>query len=221
MKKLIFVVLALLCLNNVMFSQNRYAKKKMQSTYYGMKLSGGIITTKEENSQVGNESDYVVHEIKYSQASPMMSAGFFAQKSAGFLFYQANLLYTNYNVSYNVTSYDNRQVAPILKEYFHYIDFEVFGGLNINNFRIGVGPVVHVLAGHNSELTSIPEYQDKIKGHTFGFKSGLGYNIDRYFIDLKYENSFRTVGDHIYYGNRKSTWKGTPSNVTLSFGVGF
>ena len=114
------------------------------------------------------------------------------QKHAGFLFYQANLSYSYFKTKYDVKSYDNRNFSPVMSESFHHIDFNVVGGLLINNFRIGVGPVVHVLGGYNSELEVIPEYNNRIKSHTFGFTSSVGYNFKGLFIDLIYENSFRS-----------------------------
>ncbi|MFZ1705687.1 MAG: hypothetical protein WAT79_15155 [Saprospiraceae bacterium] len=200
-------------------AQKRYMKA--QTFFYGPKISSAFITTPQEHSLVGNENDYVVHDIMYKNSSPIYSSGIFIQKHAGFLFYQANLSYSYFKANYDVTSYDNRDFSPTMEEKFHYIDFNLTAGLLINNFRIGVGPVVHFLAAYDSELEVIPEYNNRIKTNTFGFTSGVGYNFGPIFVDLKYENSFRSIGDHIYYGPRKSSFKGSPNNISLSVGYGF
>ena len=200
-------------------AQNRYTKA--QTFFIGPKISSGYIITPQEHSLVGNENDYVVHDIMYRNSSPMFSGGIFAQKHAGFLFYQSSLTYTYFKTNYDVTSYDNRNFSPVMSEKFHYIDWHVTGGLLIGNFRLGVGPVIHFLGGYKSDLEIIPEYNNRIKKTTFGFTSGVGYNFGNIFIDVKYENSFRTIGDHIYYGPRKSSFKGSPNNFSLHVGYGF
>lgn len=219
MKKLILsiVFLSLLVLQGQ--SQRRFSKE--QSFFIGPKFSTGFITTAQEHSLIGNENDYVVHDIMYNKSSPMYSGGLFMQKNAGFLFYQANLAYTYFKSSYDVISYDNRNFSPVMDEQFHYIDLSISGGLRINKFRIGVGPVIHFLAASDSELEVIPEYNSKFKSTTFGFISGIGYDFGNIFIDLKYENSFRSIGDHIYYGPRKSAFKGSPNNFSVHIAYGF
>ncbi len=210
-------MLSILCISAN--AQGRFKKEK--TFFFGPKISVAYITTPQEHSLIGNDNDYVVHDIMYSSSSPMYSGGLFMQKHAGFLFYQANLSYSYFKTKYDVKSYDNRNFSPVMSESFHYIDFNVVGGLLINNFRIGVGPVVHVLGGYNSELEVIPEYNNRIKSHTFGFTSSVGYNFKGLFIDLRYENSFRSIGDHIYYGERKSSFKGSPNNFSINLGYGF
>src|SRR5690606_23025066 len=200
-------------------AQRRYAKE--QSFFIVPKLSAAYIIAPQEHSLVGNENDYVVHDIMYSNSSPMYSGGIFAQKHAGFLFYQSSLSYSYFKSNYDVKSYDNRDFSPVMSEQFHYIDFNISGGLLIDNFRLGVGPVVHFLGGYQSDLEVIPEYNNRIKKITYGFTSGIGYNFGNIFIDVKYENSFRSIGDHIYYGPRKSSFKGSPNNFSVHVGYGF
>lgn len=219
MKKLIFSILLPALFVIAGQAQSRYSKE--QTFFFGPKMGAAYIITPQEHSLVGNENDYVVHDIMYSNSSPMYSGGMFMQKHAGFLFYQANLTYSFFTANYDVKSYDNRNYNPVMKEKFHYVDFIMTGGLLIDNFRIGVGPVVHVLAGYHSDLEIIPEYNNRIKSHTFGFTSGIGYNFGSIFVDIKYENSFRSIGDHIYYGPRKSSFKGSPNNFSLTVGYGF
>lgn len=219
MKKL--VLLILLCYAGIQQSEAQRRYSKEQSFFIGPRLSAGYIVAPQEHSLVGNENDYVVHDIMYANSSPMFSGGIFAQKHAGFLYYQSSLSYTYFKSNYDVKSYDNRNFNPEMSEKFHYIDFNVSGGLLINNFRLGVGPVVHFLGGYASDLEVIPEYNNRIKKVTFGFTSGVGYNFGNIFVDLKYENSFRSIGDHIYYGPRKSSFKGSPNNFSIQVGYGF
>lgn len=219
MKKLIFLLFIGLTIASLGTAQKRYSKE--QTFFYGPKLSVAYIITPQEHSLVGNNNDYVVHDIMYNNSTPMYSGGFFMQKHAGFLFYQSNVAYNYFKSNYDVKSYDNRDFSPVMSESFHYIDFNLSGGLLINNFRIGVGPVLHILAGYRSDLEVIPEYNNRIKSTTFGFTGGIGYNFGNIFIDLKYENSFRSIGDHIYYGHRKSSFKGSPNNFSLHLAYGF
>ncbi len=196
----------------------QYNKKtdREERLMFGIRLGGGIVTTEVENSLVGNESDFLVHEIQFKSADPIWTFGMYAHKKAGYLFYQGNLSFTTYGVNYTVKSYDNRKFPPNMSERFYYTDMHLMGGLMIEKVRIGVGPMIHILLHDESELEIIPEYNNRIKSHTFGFVIGAGYQVKNIYLDLKFENSFRTVGDHIYYGDIKSSFKGTPSNLIFS-----
>jgi len=214
--KTTLILYTLLMLTTHMQAQYNKKADREERLILGVRMGGGIITTEVENSLVGNESDFLVHEIQFKSADPIWTAGLYAHKKAGYLFYQGNLSLTTYGVNYNVKSYDNRKFPSEMSERFYYTDLHLMGGLMIEKVRIGVGPMIHILLHDESELEIIPEYSNRIKSHTFGFVIGAGYNVKNVFLDLKFENSFRTVGDHIYYGDIKSSFKGTPSNLIFS-----
>jgi len=192
---------------------------KSEPLRIGIKVAGGAIVTRPEISYLGNNTDNYLSMVELSHATPQTSFGIFAQKKFGWLFAEANALYSNYGMVFNVADYSgDKQDLHQMKEQFSYVDLQVMGGLYSHGFRISVGPVMHILSGHSSELTDLQNYNEKIRKISYGFSGAIGYNLSRFSFDLKYDKAFRTVGDHIYYGYKKSPFLETPDAITFSIG---
>ena len=221
MKKL-FLAIILLGMGINLKAQYSSKVKEMYGSSYGVKASIGSIVTRPEITYVGNEIDYVIHEIELINTQPQYSFGAFGRKKFGWLYTDVTAMYSAYGMNYQVTSYVE-EGAPVktMSEKFGYLDLQVMGGLTRNGFRMAVGPVMHILANHSSELEDLYNYNQKLRSISYGFSGSVGYDLGRFSFDLKYDKAFRTVGDHIYYGNKKSLFLETPDaiNVTVSYAL--
>ena len=217
MKKLFFALLMILCFVQVDAQYSKKQKEKFGSKY-GIKLVGGAILARSELTEVGNKEDnYVIHQIQLNRTLPQISFGLFGQKKFGWLYAVGSVLYSSYGMVFDVTSFVTEEGPSFqLTEKFGYIDLQVMGGLTSHGFRISVGPVMHILANHNSELANLENYNQNLRKTSYGFSGALGYDIGRFCFDLKYDKAFRTVGDHIYYGDKKSLFLETPDALSLS-----
>lgn len=202
----------------------QYSKKsrEREATRMGIKLSGGAIMAREETVYIGSGKDQIVHEIQLSNALPQYSAGFWVQKRFGWLYSEVNALYTYYGMAFDVTTYkeDGRPPKRMI-ERFGYIDLQAMGGLFSNNFRLGVGPVMHILTNQKSQLLNLENYNQKLRNVSYGFSFAVGYDLGRFSIDLKFDKAFRTIGDHIYYRYSKSQFFETPDGLTLAIAYSF
>lgn len=217
MKKLFFALLMILCFVQVDAQYSKKQKEKFGSKY-GIKLVGGAILARSELTEVGNKKDnYVIHQIQLNRTLPQISFGLFGQKKFGWLYAEGSVLYSSYGMVFDVTSFVTEEGPSFqLTEKFGYVDLQVMGGLTSHGFRISVGPVMHILANHNSELANLENYNQNLRKTSYGFSGALGYDIGRFCFDLKYDKAFRTVGDHIYYGDKKSLFLETPDALSLS-----
>lgn len=217
MKKLFFSLLMILCFVQVDAQYSKKQKEKFGSKY-GIKLVGGAILARSELTEVGNKEDnYVIHQIQLNRTLPQISFGLFGQKKFGWLYAEGSVLYSSYGMVFDVTSFVTEEGPSFqLTEKFGYVDLQVMGGLTSHGFRISVGPVMHILANHNSELANLENYNQNLRKTSYGFSGALGYDIGRFCFDLKYDKAFRTVGDHIYYGDKKSLFLETPDALSLS-----
>jgi hypothetical protein len=217
MKKLFFALLMILCFVQVDAQYSKKQKEKFGSKY-GIKLVGGAILARSELTEVGNKEDnYVIHQIQLNRTLPQISFGLFGQKKFGWLYAEGSVLYSSYGMVFDVTSFVTEEGPSFqLTEKFGYVDLQVMGGLTSHGFRISVGPVMHILANHNSELANLENYNQNLRKTSYGFSGALGYDIGRFCFDLKYDKAFRTVGDHIYYGDKKSLFLETPDALSLS-----
>jgi hypothetical protein len=205
-------------------TQAQYTKKNREryAARYGVKLSTGAILAREEITYIGNEKDQIIHQIKLADAMPQFNAGFWGQKRFGWLYSDLNVLYSRYGMRYDATTFTTSG-APTQRrtERFGYVDFQVMGGLISNGFRIGVGPVMHILAHHDSELVSLENYSQKLRKVSYGFSGAIGYDMGKISIDIKYDKAFRTIGDHIYYRYKKSQFFETPDGITFAVAYSF
>ena len=202
----------------------QYSKKtrEREATRYGVKISGGAILSREETIYIGNEKDQIVHEIQLAETLPQYNIGFWAQKRFGWLYSEVNVLYSYYGMAFDVTTYmeESRPKTKMI-ERFGYLDLQAMGGLFSNNFRFGVGPVMHILTNQHSQMLRLENYNQKLRHVSYGFSFAVGYDMDNFSIDLKYDKAFRTIGDHIYYRYSKSQFFETPDGITLSVAFSF
>jgi hypothetical protein len=202
----------------------QYTKEKLErySARYGLRVSTGFILAREEATDIGLYADQVFHHIELKQALPQYNAGFFFRQRFGWLFADASVLYNRYGMIYNSTTFtDTGFPTRSNTERFGYVNTQVMGGLISDNFRFSVGPMMFLLAHHNSQLISLENYSQKLRRVSYGFSGAIGYDVGRFSFDLKYDKAFRTIGDHIYYRYRKSKFFETPDGVTLSVSIAF
>jgi hypothetical protein len=202
----------------LIFSSKGYT----QDATYGFKGGIAAIIAGAEITEVGDEEQVFTHEVKFTGASPSYQAGFFFNKKFNSIFFQSDLLYNHYSMNYLVrssiyTDIPNEEVG----ENFHYIDFGLRAGLTANGFSLGWGPTWHRLVGYSAALSFIPRYNDKPRKNSYGFVGFLMYEYEQLVVEIKYENTFRTIGDHIYYGNSKSKFRETPDQLSILFGWAF
>lgn len=187
---------------------------------FGVKIAYGAVLSRPETTVVGNEDNFLIYEVAIENTKPVFQAGLFAQKKIGYLWVEGDLMYSTYGNEFEVKSYLTAEIpVDYYEERFHYIDFQVLGGIHANNFRVGVGPVIHMLVSHKNGLVLPDVYNARPRGLSYGFSGNIGYDWDRLKFDVKFENAFRSVGDHIYYGERQSKFKGTPDMITFSVGI--
>jgi hypothetical protein len=62
-------------------------------------------------------------------------------------------------------------------------------GLKAGAFKMGIGPVVTFLISDDSDLERITDYDLQWNNATVGFQAGIGLDIKKLAIDLKYEGS--------------------------------
>lgn len=78
--KNLFVLLFILIGTLSATAQYSSKAKESYASRYGFKISGGAIVTRPEITFIGNEQDYVVHQVELSNSSPQFAAGLWGQK---------------------------------------------------------------------------------------------------------------------------------------------
>jgi hypothetical protein len=188
----------------------------------GVKTSVGVSLAPNETTYSGQVFDYINHEVTYKGSNIVKSIGVFGQQKFGYLFGRAELSYTTFTQEYDVRSFVQfGQGTQNVFERYDFIDFQLLAGLTHENLRFGVGPVAHILVGYSPALDFISGYSDNNRAITYGFTTSVGVDAGMFSIDVRYENNFRTIGQHISYGDRNSGFESKPHVVNITLGVSF
>jgi len=188
----------------------------------GFKVAAGKVIAGETSAMIINQESRITHDVDFLNFSPSKSIGIYANRDFGFLFVQGEALYTSYSANYLVRSYIDENVPePNITEEYNNLDLHVIGGIKINNLRIGVGPVLHKSIDFNSGLNNFDFYNEKRRDTNMGFQAMIAYELGPVRIDLKYEDNFSKVGDHIYNGDSSTKFKSDISAISLGLGIGF
>lgn len=189
---------------------------------YGVRTSIGVSLAANETTYAGEVFDYINHEVTYQGSNLVKSLGVFGQRKFGPLYVRGEATYTTFEQEYRVRSFIQFGQAPkTLQETYQFIDFNIMSGLTHKNVRLGVGPVAHILIDRTEPLDFISGYSETNRVLTWGFVTSVGFDAGRLSLDVRYENSFRRIGDHINYGNRDAGFEGRPHVVSLVAGFSF
>lgn len=187
---------------------------------YGGKVSIGKVLAGEETTYVGQPFDFIEHQVTYEGSSSVKNIGAFYQHKFGWLYMRTDLGFTAVDQRYQVESFvPVENPLDFAIDRFQFIDLQVMGGLTKDNWRFGAGPVAHILVGSDSELDFIEGFQSKMRGITYGFSGGVGYDAGRLHLDVRYEVAFRNVGDHLYYVNRMARSLNKAHQINFTIGV--
>ncbi len=185
-------------------------------TKFGVKLNYSASINSAETSYIGSNSDIPSYQLEYQKSLPSFSAGAYVQHRSGNLFGQAELLINRSKNQFSSTSFNDDAAADgIFDETSTFIQIPVIAGVYHNGISVGVGPMFHFLVDHQSELEAISYYEKDTRVLSAGFQVQVGFDVSHFHFDLRYENTFRTVGDHINYGTRPSGFQSNPNVITL------
>jgi opacity protein-like surface antigen len=131
--------------------------------------------------------------------------GLFSQITLGGLFIQPELLLATSGGVIKVHDITNN-TTTLKDQRFTKVDLPVLVGAKMGPLRIGVGPVASMVLNSKSELTDLSGYDDKFKKATFGYQAGIGLDIWKLAIDLKYEGNLSKLGDGVTVAGEKRSF---------------
>ena len=187
-------------------------------------LRGGLSSADLEPSSflvVGNNS-FNDLKVEVEDAGYGYHLGLFMQAKIGNFFIQPEILYNSMSTDYKITdiSFEN-SVTSIKEEQFNDLDIPVMVGFKWLFLRLGGGPVGHVHLDSTSGLFDIDGYSEDFKSVRFGWQAGIGLDIWKLVIDLKYEGNFNNFGDHITIGGQQFDFDTGDNRMIVSVGLAF
>ncbi len=188
----------------------------------GLKL--GMSSTDIEASDLNVFDQNGIRELSMSieNANYGFLVGGFMRIPIKKFFIQPEVLFNSNSVDYRVTDFRTQGfVDTILREKYQYLDIPLMMGFKYGPLRLNGGPVGHIFLGSDTELNSIQDYGQMFKTMEYGWQAGIGLDIWKIALDLRYEGNFSKFGDHINIGGQQLSFDDSPARFVATVGYTF
>ena len=207
--KLVTLLLMSLLTSSLSFSQIKFG------------IRGGINSSKLNSSTEVITGDYKITCPNYSVIG--YHAGLISQIKLFSFFIQPELLYSHINNDLNVYNLNsaNPEDATAVKQTINRIDIPVLVGFKLSILKLEAGPVASFVISNNSDLSSITEYDLQWNKATIGYQAGIGLDIGKIALDVKYEGNLSKLGTGITIGNTTTSFDTRLNQIIVSIGFFF
>jgi Outer membrane protein beta-barrel domain len=222
MKKLIFTGLAFLI---TCFAQAQLVK-------FGIKLgaSGTTANLRKATSYEGSTSGGGYKEISVDKGSLQLGfhAGLTSRLTLGKFVVIPEAYFSSIQNEMKLTDLSTKNVSTVANSMTR-LDIPVLVGVKLAKiFRVNAGPVGSVLLKQRSgvktklaELLSGEQIDDDPDKFSFGFQAGMGVDISKLTLDLRYESNLGWLGSGIVISNQMRSFDSRTRQIVLSLGILF
>jgi len=184
-------------------------------------LSTSDVTT--DQIRVKNGEDLDALGISIANANYGVHFGAVVQAQIGdHFFLQPEALISSTSIDYKVEDFgETETIKNIARESYQYLDLPIMMGVKFGPLRLQAGPVAHKFLNSNSDLTDIDAYDPKFKDWSWGYQTGIGLDIWKIMIDVKYEGSFNNQSDHFNFFGESYNFDKSPGSFVATLGYTF
>ena len=208
MKKVIFVF-ALFAISLTALQAQFRAGIKGGVTTYNMELGDFLVT----NSDAAEDFGLAVKDAKFGY-----QFGLWARLGRG-LHLQPEILFSTNKVEYQI---DNGGDSFVGEETYANIDIPIMAGLKLGPLRAQAGPIARIFLGSDEQLANVIEgFQSDHDRLKIGYQAGVGLDLWRLQVDLRYEGSLRHFGDNISVAGQNFGLDNKAGRVVATVGVAF
>jgi hypothetical protein len=207
--KLITVIFMSVLTSSLAFSQIRFG------------IRGGINSSRMNSSSEVNTGDFKIKCPNYSVAG--YHAGLISQINLFNFFIQPELLYSSVHNDLDVYKLNsaNPGEATQVKQTLNRIDIPVMVGFKLKILKLEVGPVASFIISDNSNLETITQYDMQWNKATIGYQAGIGLDVGKIALDVKYEGNLSRLGTGINIGNTTTSFDTRLNQIIISLGFFF
>lgn len=146
-------------------------------------------------------------------------AGGFLRASLFGIYIQPELIFTSIASEFTVT--DQNKVEQLAKQRIGRVDVPVIIGARLGTLRLGLGPVGSIIVSDKSDFTDITGYETKLKSATFGYQLGVGVDIRKVGLDIRYEGNLSKLGDYMVVEGQPVNFDSRARQVIFSLSYRF
>ncbi len=134
---------------------------------------------------------------------------------------QPEAVFNSSSVDFQVTDFGEGFMDEVLTEKYRNLDIPLMVGYKLGPLRAEVGPTGHVYVASKSELEEIGSYDRRFNDFNLGYQAGLGLDIWKITLDLRYEGNFQKFGEHMTIGGEQINFSQNPSRLLMTVGFSF
>ncbi len=136
------------------------------------------------------------------------------------LYVQPEALFTKLNTEITIDEYENGMPTGNTDDArisYTRLDFPIMVGLKLGPVRVNAGPIASRVITNETEGISI-DLQD---GSFWGCQAGIGLDLWKILIDLKYEDGFNSQTNQVTFAGQQFDVDSRTSQLILSLGYRF
>ena len=212
MKTLFFLVLAAFLCTNTMDAQ---------IFQWGFRVGGSTTSLDGQELRVAtggvDSFKLAIEDAKFG-----IHLGAYARVKLGPIFIQPELLFNSASVTYTKEDFTSTNVIPVLfEDTYNHLDIPIMVGAKFSAFRIQGGIIGSILLSDNTDLTDIETFEREVENVTYGWQAGIGLDIARVLIDVKYEGNFSRFGEGITIQGNQYSFDARRNRFVVSLGFRF
>ncbi len=188
----------------------------------GLKAGLGLSNLKfDDLTGVGSGSD--VYQLATGDRVAAYHVGLQTRITIATFFVQPELYFNDGGGTIDMV--DANGVSELLNVDLKTVDLPILFGVKLGPARINVGPVGSYVLREESipiEIGNITEdYTLFTSGMSWGFQAGVGVDLSKISLDVRYEGSLSALGDSFTVGTRAFNLDARPSQWVFSLGFWF
>lgn len=212
MKKICLLVLMVFALNTV----------DAQLLKYGVRFGGGTTSINSTPQDLFSSTDSLKATLGSSHFG--IHVGGFARVTVGNVFFQPEVLFNTKGHDYTIYDVNGNQ-TEILEDRFTSLDIPLIVGYKFSSLRFQAGAIGSMTLSNNNDMIEyFGEQEDLVstlQGFNWGWQAGLGLDISKFMIDIKYEGNFQRVGNDITIDGNTYNFDGRANRFIVTFGYRF
>ncbi len=192
-----------------------------QMFQWGIKAGLGINSLKiADLTDIEDGSD--VYDLVTGENVMGYHVGFQTRINIAMIFIQPELYFNDGGAK--IEEFRNDALEATYNVNFQRIDLPLLVGMKLGPARINLGPVGSYVVNESVSddvQNSDPDYTFFSQSMTWGFQAGLGLDLSKISLDVRYEGSLSSLGDDVTIGGSSYVLDARPSQWTFSLGFWF
>ncbi len=189
---------------------------------YGVRFGGATTAVNADYQDVFNGTDSLKMTLGSSNFG--IHVGGFARLTLGPVFLQPEVLFNTKGNEYTVYNLQG-DVLQVLDDRFTSLDVPIIVGYKFSALRFQAGAIGSMTLTNKNDLVDyFNEQKDVVstlQGFNWGWQAGLGLDISKFMIDLKYEGNFQKIGTDIMIDGNTYNFNGRSNRFIVTFGYRF